>query len=70
MRTALDINPEDCTDTQLKNGYSTFYSKYAGVKQKLNSSGFGIDPEKDATLNKGFVVLSVTLNTRTTLYFI
>ncbi len=50
MRDALEI-PVD--DTKLKNGFINFMRKFDEVRVKLNSSGFGIDPEKDATLQKG-----------------
>lgn len=52
MRDALEI-PVD--DTKMKNGFISFMRKFDEVRVKLNSSGFGIDPEKDATLQKGNV---------------
>ncbi|CAL8129432.1 unnamed protein product [Orchesella dallaii] len=42
-----------CSDIQLKNGFNNLIRKYKEVKKKLNLSGFGIDPEKDASLNTG-----------------
>lgn len=59
MRDALEISPDD---TQLKNGFQHFLKKYEEVKQKLESSGFGIDPEKDATLSKGTLTLKASIN--------
>jgi hypothetical protein len=44
-----------CTEQQFKNGFSSFLKKYQDIRQKLNQSGFGVDPDVDATLNKGIV---------------
>jgi len=60
MRDALKLS---CSDLQLKNGFNNFLRKYTDVKKKLNSSGFGIDPEKDVTLNKGNLILKSTCST-------
>jgi hypothetical protein len=51
MRDRLNFN---CDDVQLKNGFGTFIKKYADIRTQLNSSGFGVDPEKDSSLDKGF----------------
>jgi hypothetical protein len=51
MKESLQI--QECNDVQLRNGFRIFLKKYDLVKQKLNASGFGIDPEKDKSLDKG-----------------
>lgn len=50
MRADLGLS---CTDKQLTNGFSSFLSKYKDIKEDSSSSGSGIDPEKDKTLEKG-----------------
>ncbi len=52
MKTKLGIT---CTKTQLKNGFQSFLKKYKDVKDKLNSSGFGVDPSIDKDLEEGKV---------------
>lgn len=51
MKGALGF--DDCDHTQMKNGFDRFLKIYTDIKEKLNESGFGIDPEKDSTLEKG-----------------
>lgn len=48
MKAALKL---ECEDTQVKNGFDRLIKNYTDVKTKLNASGFGVDPEKDRTLN-------------------
>lgn len=43
----------DCNETQFRNGFNSIIRKYMEIRKQLNSSGFGVDPEKDATLDKG-----------------
>ncbi|XP_035715514.1 uncharacterized protein LOC118438837 [Folsomia candida] len=54
MREKLRFN--QCDDTQLKNGFDRFMKAYTDVKDKLQQSGFGVDPEKDETLNDGWIL--------------
>lgn len=42
-----------CDKKQLTNGFQSFINKYKEIKGKLNSSGFGVDPEVDQSLDKG-----------------
>lgn len=51
MRVGLGIPCDD--ERKLKNAFAELIKRYTDVKAKLNSSGFGIDPQKDATLDKG-----------------
>jgi hypothetical protein len=59
MRDSLGY--EDCEDKQLKKGFDRFLKAYTDTKDKLEQSGFGIDPEKDATLKKGNLLLDCLL---------
>jgi len=43
----------ECTDKQLKNCFERMVAKYKEIKDKLNSSGFGVDMENEKTLDKG-----------------
>ena len=47
MRKSLNFK---CSDIQVKNGFARFLKKYDDVRAKLNSSGFGVEEEKDKTL--------------------
>jgi len=59
MRAACLI---DCTDQQMRNGFKNFLDKYTEVKQRLNASGFGVDPEVDATLDYGKLYINLTIS--------
>lgn len=59
MRDVLEITADD---KQLRNGFQFMMFKYEDVKRKLNSSGFGIDPEKDKSLDKGILLISCYIN--------
>jgi hypothetical protein len=58
MRTELQMT---CDKKQLSNGFGTFLKKYRDVRDKLNSSGFGVDPEVDLSLDKGLLLSKMQL---------
>jgi hypothetical protein len=43
----------ELSELQIKNGFTAILKQYQEIREKLNSSGFGVDPEVDATLDKG-----------------
>ena len=56
MKEALGWN--EITENQLKNELHALLTKYNEVKDKLKSSGFGVDPDIDSTIDKGMHLTS------------
>jgi hypothetical protein len=48
------LNLDNCDEKQFKNGFDRFLKCYTDTKDKLSHSGFGVDPEVDQSLDKGF----------------
>jgi len=43
----------NCTKKQATNCFDSILRKYKEVKDTLNTTGFGIDPEKDKSIEEG-----------------